>query len=124
MPASWHRTQAMLHGVLRRTCFYPHSQLASITCGRTGPTLRATAAIFGTDRPGREIPEEKLLLLPSRPRQFMEAVNQIETPFTARTYAQRLSITPRTAQKDLQILIKKGLVSREGEGKNTRYRFC
>ncbi|MCK4413722.1 MAG: putative DNA binding domain-containing protein [Candidatus Eisenbacteria sp.] len=74
--------------------------------------------------PGREIPEEKLLLLPSRPRQFMEAVNQIETPFTARTYAQRLSITPRTAQKDLQILIKRGLVSREGEGKNTRYRFC
>ena len=50
-------------------------------------------------------------------------MNQIETPFTARTYAERFSITVRTAQKDLEILIEKGLVSREGQGKNTRYRF-
>ena len=54
----------------------------------------------------------------------MEAANQIEAPFTAGTYAQRFSITLRTAQKDLRVLIEKGLVSREGKGKNTRYRFC
>jgi ATP-dependent DNA helicase RecG len=73
--------------------------------------------------PRHDVSEEKLLLLPERPREFMEAMNQIETPFTARTYAERFSITLRTAQKDLEILIEKGLVSREGQGKNTRYRF-
>ncbi|MCK4305438.1 MAG: putative DNA binding domain-containing protein [Candidatus Eisenbacteria sp.] len=73
--------------------------------------------------PGREVPEERLLLLPDRPRHFMEAINQIGTPFTARIYAERFSITSRTAQKDLEILIEKGLVSREGQGRNTRYRF-
>jgi predicted DNA-binding transcriptional regulator YafY len=62
-------------------------------------------------------------LLPDRARHFMEALNQIESPFTARTYAERFSITSRTAQKDLEILIEKGLVSREGQGRNTRYRF-
>ena len=74
--------------------------------------------------PRNEVSEEKLLLLPERTRSFMEAINQVETPFTARTYAERFSITVRTAQKDLEILIEKGLVSREGQGKNTRYRFC
>ena len=33
------------------------------------------------------------------------------------------SISLRTAQKDLGILAENGLVSREGQGKNTRYRF-
>ena len=73
--------------------------------------------------PRHDVSEEKLLLLPERPREFMEAMNQIETPFTVRTYAERFSITLRTAQKDLAILIEKSLVSREGQGKNTRYRF-
>ena len=73
--------------------------------------------------PSKEVPEERLLLLPDHPRDFMEAMNQIESPFTARIYAERFSITSRTTQKDLQILIEKGLVSREGQGRNTRYRF-
>lgn len=73
--------------------------------------------------PGHEIPEEKLLHLPDRPCQFMEAANQVESPFTTGAYAKRFSITQRTAQMDLRILIERGLVSREGKGKNTRYRF-
>jgi ATP-dependent DNA helicase RecG len=73
--------------------------------------------------PSGQVPEERMLLLPGRPRTFMEAMNQIATPFTAHTYAERTSINLRTAQKDLGILVEKGLVSREGQGKNTRYRF-
>ena len=89
------------------------------------PEFNASGGVFSATfrGPSREIPEEKLLLLPDRPCQFMEAVNQIESPFTVDTYAQRFSITHRTAQKDLRILIERGLVSREGKGKNTRYRF-
>ncbi len=74
--------------------------------------------------PSREIPEEKLLLLPDRPRRFMEASNQIPSPFPTRVYADWFSITPRTAQKDLEVLLARGLIAKEGQGRNTRYRFC
>jgi predicted DNA-binding transcriptional regulator YafY len=81
-------------------------------------------SLYESCRPSEEdLPGRRVLLLPDRPRDFMEALNQIESPFTARTYAERFSITSRTAQKDLEILIEKGLVFREGQGRNTRYRF-
>ena len=73
--------------------------------------------------PAGQVPEGRMLLLPERPRSFMEAMNQIASPFTAHTYAERFSVNLRTAQKDLGVLVEKDLVSREGLGKNTRYRF-
>lgn len=69
------------------------------------------------------IAEEKRVTLPDRPRLFVEMQNQIPEPFTARTYAEKLAVTQRTAQKDLEVLLKKGILRKEGKGKNTRYRF-
>lgn len=73
--------------------------------------------------PGPPVSEEKLLLLPSRPRQFAEMRNQIDEPFPADRYAGVFHVSTRTAQKDLQTLIDAGIVAREGQGKGTRYRW-
>ncbi len=89
------------------------------------PRFEVSPDSFSVAFPGPigEPPREKLLLLADRPRQFMEAMNQIRSPFTAQVYADRLSVHVRTAQKDLGTLVEQGLVAREGQGKNTRYRF-
>ncbi len=89
------------------------------------PRFDVTADEFSVVFPGpsANLPEEKLLRLSDRQRQFMEAINQIPIPFSAQTYAERFSITLRTAQEDLGALIDKGLIRREGRGKNTTYRF-
>ena len=93
-----------------------HLQQAKISygryCGKDKASVVDRATFLG---PSREIPEERLLLLPSLPRQFREAANQFNAPFTTRVYAERLSITLRTAQKDLQVLIDIGLVCRDGK---------
>lgn len=68
--------------------------------------------------------EEKLLLLPPRARQFVEMRNKITEPFTSHGYAEQFQITPRAAQKDIEILLARGIVLKEGKGRNTRYRFA
>ena len=94
--------------------------------------IREYSQIFANDAcffsvtfwgPAHKSEETKLLLLPDRPRRFMEAMNQIDSPFKAQRYAERMAITQRTAQKDLQILVAKGLLVKVGMGKNTRYMF-
>lgn len=70
------------------------------------------------------VPEEKVMNLPERPQQFIQSINQIPQPFSANSYAERFSITPRSAQKDLELLIRAGLIEKQGQGKNSRYRVC
>lgn len=79
-----------------------------------------SVAFYG---PKHTVSEEKLLMLPLRPRQFADMRNQIAEPFSAERYANAFDVTARTAQKDLQILIDAGIVVKEGKGKGTRYKF-
>lgn len=72
--------------------------------------------------PNVQISEEKMLNLSERPRRFMEAINQVVQPFSTSTYAKHFAITQRTAQKDLECLMQVGLIEKQGQGKNTRYR--
>lgn len=67
--------------------------------------------------------EGRLLRLPLRPRQFADERHLIEEPFSAGVYATRFGVTRRTAQKDLEHLLTEEIVKKEGQGKNTRYRF-
>jgi len=90
------------------------------------PRFEATSDWFSVTFPGPAgFPqEERLLMLSERPRAFMEMMNQITVPFSVQAYAERFGIHLRTAQKDLGILVERGLIVREGQGKNTRYRFA
>ena len=73
--------------------------------------------------PKGEVSDGKLSLLPNRPRRFVEERHQIEEPFSSETYATRFQITQRTAQNDLENLLTAKIIQKEGQGKNTRYRF-
>ncbi|MFH1652784.1 MAG: ATP-binding protein [Pseudomonadota bacterium] len=73
--------------------------------------------------PKHKISEEKVLMLSPRLKEFLEKQNQVSEPFTTLTYASLLNVSQRTAQKDLEILIQKKIVKKEGKGKGTHYRF-
>ncbi|MBI4237251.1 MAG: putative DNA binding domain-containing protein [Deltaproteobacteria bacterium] len=61
--------------------------------------------------------------LAERERQFLAEQNRIDEPFASRVYQSRFAVTLRTAQKDLTHLVQTGHLTREGNGKNARYRF-
>jgi ATP-dependent DNA helicase RecG len=73
--------------------------------------------------PRHWVAEEKMSALAPRLSQFTEMQNQITEPFTTNAYASMLHVTQRTAQKDLQELLKKRIIRKEGKGKNTKYWF-
>ena len=80
------------------------------------------SVIFNGPKP--TVSEEKHLNLPERSSRFLDLRNQISEPFDTKTYADLMQVTQRSAQKDLGTLLKKKIVKREGEGKNTRYWFA
>ncbi len=67
--------------------------------------------------------EHQLLRLPERPRLFASERNLAPDHFAAAFYATRFNVTSRTAQKDLDVLRQAGVIERQGNGKNTSYRF-
>ncbi|MBI4211433.1 MAG: putative DNA binding domain-containing protein [Deltaproteobacteria bacterium] len=73
--------------------------------------------------PKEFFPEEKLITLAPRLKQFAHLRNQLDDMFTAEQYAALLSVTTRTAQKDLGDLMEHGIVERMGKGKSTIYKF-
>lgn len=89
------------------------------------PRFESVAGFFSVTffGPGPAISEEKLLLLPARPRHFADRRHQIDGPFSARQYAEIFHVSARTAQKDLQMLMDAGIVASDGKGKGMRYRF-
>lgn len=90
------------------------------------PVFESSGGFFSVTffGPKSSVSEEKLLLLPARQRKFVEARNQIQEPFSASDYASFFSVSVRTAQKDLDVMLTAGIIAKEGRGKNTRYNFA